>query len=558
MGVSTDPGPAWHARPWGIGRGGGQVPRAAVARDDRSELERAEAALRRVEQQLRSVVNHSSVIVWAVDADGVFTLSEGRGLEALGLEPGQVVGQSVFELYADNPTILDDHRRALAGEEASSSTELGELAYHTRLTPVRDADGTPHGLVGIACDVTEQRRAERQLEQREEHLRLALAAARVGTWEWDVRTDVVTWTEGVEELFGLEPGTFEGTRAAAISLIHPDDRALVRERISRSLETDDPYRVEYRALLADGSLRWHVGRGKVQRAADGSPLKIIGVVADATERKLLEEGALQAQKLESLGVLAGGIAHDFNNLLVRRSSATSELARMRGWKGTAMPGRRWPPIVRSRPNAPRDSDEADAGLTPAGARWTFHGSVDLSRPRRGDDRTCVEDRGLQEARTFIASLRASGARGWCAADATQLRQVVMNLDDQRIGGSLDGERRGRSPISHGTDRWTRAVRFWPPPTCDDDLPAGAYASLEVRDTGSGMDRETTKARDLRPLLHDQGRRPRPRHGSRPGDRAVARWAHLALEPAGRGHAGTGGAACRRGHPCARAGATGGG
>ena len=66
---------------------------------DQTSLERAEAALRRVEAQLRSVVNHSSIIIWALDADGVFTLSEGAGLASLGLAPGEVVGRSVFEVY---------------------------------------------------------------------------------------------------------------------------------------------------------------------------------------------------------------------------------------------------------------------------------------------------------------------------------------------------------------------------------------------------------------------------------------------------------------------------
>jgi len=84
------------------------------------ERKRAEEALRRSEQHLRSVVTNAPVVLFALDREGVFTLSEGKGLDDLGLEPGQLVGSSVFEVYRETPQIVADVRRALAGEEFSA------------------------------------------------------------------------------------------------------------------------------------------------------------------------------------------------------------------------------------------------------------------------------------------------------------------------------------------------------------------------------------------------------------------------------------------------------
>src|SRR6185295_19866603 len=99
---------------------------------------RGREALRQTEARLRTVVSSVSLIIFALDKDGVFTLSEGEGLRALGLKSGEVVGQSVFDIYRDNPQVLDNVRRALAGETFSSAVEVGELTFDTRYSPLSD------------------------------------------------------------------------------------------------------------------------------------------------------------------------------------------------------------------------------------------------------------------------------------------------------------------------------------------------------------------------------------------------------------------------------------
>ncbi len=103
---------------------------------------------------LRTVVSNAPIVVFALDAEGVFTLSEGLGLEVLGRKPGEAVGQSVFELYAAFPAVIDACRRALKGETLTAIVPVGALTFETRYTPQLDWGGKVTGVIGVATDVT--------------------------------------------------------------------------------------------------------------------------------------------------------------------------------------------------------------------------------------------------------------------------------------------------------------------------------------------------------------------------------------------------------------------
>jgi diguanylate cyclase (GGDEF)-like protein/PAS domain S-box-containing protein len=111
---------------------------------------------------LNKVISHSPIVMWALDKDGVFTLSEGLGLESLGLKPGEVVGQSIFDIYADYPEILDDIRRALAGEVVTSVRTVANRIYHSQHSPLLDKEGNVKTIIGVANDITESKQAQQQ------------------------------------------------------------------------------------------------------------------------------------------------------------------------------------------------------------------------------------------------------------------------------------------------------------------------------------------------------------------------------------------------------------
>jgi len=122
------------------------------------------------ERQLQMVVANAPVILYAIDRDGIFTLSEGRGLVHLGLKPGQVVGQSVFEAYRDVPEVLGYVRAGLAGEITTWLSEIAGRIYDNHVAPLRDPEGQIQGIIGVATDITERYRAEQRLKDLNESL----------------------------------------------------------------------------------------------------------------------------------------------------------------------------------------------------------------------------------------------------------------------------------------------------------------------------------------------------------------------------------------------------
>ena len=154
--------------------------------DHRSALKAASAATRALQEnqtRLQFVVDQAPVVLWALDNEGSFTLSEGRGLEALGLQPGEVVGRSVFDVYTGNAEVLKDARTALAGHRVRSLVRVGDVVFESRQRPLVDSAGRVVGVLGIAVDITARERAMTDLEA----TNLALTNAYDSTLEGWVR-----------------------------------------------------------------------------------------------------------------------------------------------------------------------------------------------------------------------------------------------------------------------------------------------------------------------------------------------------------------------------------
>lgn len=125
---------------------------------------------------LRNLIANAPLVLFALDRDGVFVASEGGGLRALGLEPGQVVGQSVFEIYAQSPWILESVKRALEGESLKTYGEVDGTWWETHVAPTRDEHGHLTGIVGLSTDVTERQRTEEHMLETEERFRMLAEA----------------------------------------------------------------------------------------------------------------------------------------------------------------------------------------------------------------------------------------------------------------------------------------------------------------------------------------------------------------------------------------------
>jgi PAS domain S-box-containing protein len=126
-------------------------------------------------------------------------------------------------------------------------------------------------------------------EQATESLAEAQALAHIGSWEWDVGTDRVTWSREMYRIFGLEPRAGKLTYAKYLARVHPADRELARSQIERALETRQPFEVQHRIVLDDGTERVVHGRGRVIVDSSGAPLRLVGTSQDVTERHRVEE-----------------------------------------------------------------------------------------------------------------------------------------------------------------------------------------------------------------------------------------------------------------------------
>jgi PAS domain S-box-containing protein len=138
-------------------------------------------------------------------------------------------------------------------------------------------------------EVLRRQGVEATLRQREAQLAQAQSVAKVGSWEIDVLTDRVTWSDELFRIYGLEPGAVEVGFAEFLSRIHVDDRAMIERKMEESLETGAPFQYEYRIIRPDGSVRVAQSHGRAARDADGRVIRLYGASQDITERKAAEE-----------------------------------------------------------------------------------------------------------------------------------------------------------------------------------------------------------------------------------------------------------------------------
>ena len=130
---------------------------------DITEQKEVEIALNENEKLLKGVVQNAAAIICIIDTEGIFKLSEGLGLSTLGLKPGQVVGISVFDMYADFPDILNSIRSALSGNEIENEIQVGTLTFSNHFTPMRGENGVITGILCVSFDITERKKLEQEL-----------------------------------------------------------------------------------------------------------------------------------------------------------------------------------------------------------------------------------------------------------------------------------------------------------------------------------------------------------------------------------------------------------
>jgi two-component system, NarL family, sensor histidine kinase UhpB len=296
-------------------------------RRELSERARVETALRESETRYHSLVDQTSDIIAVVDESALIRYGSPSVEAVLGYDPDELVGGSAADLVhpADIPRVLEAHYAAVRDPTAAQRSVEFRCRHKDGTWRVIEALGSmlqyrsagPQVVLTLR-DVTERWRAEAALRDSEERLRLALDAGKLGIWDWDVPNDRVTWSERVYQLHGLTPETFGGRVEEFTAVIHPEDRAKVREGVRRALHERADYAVEFRVIHpATGETRWVWTNGRVLFGEDGTPQRMLGATLDVTERLLAEE-ALRASH-EQLRLLARRLDEVRDEELIRLS-----------------------------------------------------------------------------------------------------------------------------------------------------------------------------------------------------------------------------------------------
>jgi PAS domain S-box-containing protein len=183
-------------------------------------------------------------------------------------------------------------------ESVDRAFEVGAIDYITKPIHWAVLRQRVSRLLQASQATEELRQQTERVQASEERLRLALEAAQMGTWDWDILSGKVIHSVTTEVLYGFAPGSFHGTFESFLASLHPDDRQWVAQALHRTYEQGEDYNIEFRVIWSDGSVHWIASRGQVYYDQTGQPVRMTGINMDITERKRAEE-ELQRQSKRS-------------------------------------------------------------------------------------------------------------------------------------------------------------------------------------------------------------------------------------------------------------------
>ncbi len=267
---------------------------------DITERKQAAAELQASEERLRLALEAAKQGMYDIDLKAGTAVLSPEYIEMLGYTPDEfdytATGwrdrlhpdeqQAVFQTFLD----YTQGKRVDYQVEFRQRTKTGDYKWILSLARIVawDEDGRPLRMIGTHTDITERKQAETQLRDLTDRLGLAVQAAKMGIWDWDIASDRLTWDERMYELYGLQPSQQAIGYEIWEKSIHPDDLAMCRMVLQQALAGEIDYNAEFRILWPDGSIHYIEAHAIVQRDSHGHPLRMIGVNLDVSDRKQTE------------------------------------------------------------------------------------------------------------------------------------------------------------------------------------------------------------------------------------------------------------------------------
>jgi len=277
--------------------------------------------MRQLNGDLRSALQDSRFQQFAIDQHalvcitdpaGVITHANNNFCQASGYSRHELLGQKTSILRSDlHPASFYEEMWDTIGRGRVWHGQLHNLnknghGYWMEYTivPFLDTAGTPYQYVAVGTDVTRIKLIQDALHESEERLRLSQEFAGIGSWDWDIESNEVYWSDTACKLFGLAGKARTTPYEHAFDTIHGEDIQRVKAAVSRCLETGEDFDIEYRLNWPDGNMRWLRASGSISRNKDGMPRRMLGALRDITKRKQAETELIVAKEMAEKANLA--------------------------------------------------------------------------------------------------------------------------------------------------------------------------------------------------------------------------------------------------------------
>jgi PAS domain S-box-containing protein len=256
-------------------------------------LRRADARTRESEAHFRAALEDSPIVVWRQDRELRYTWIHNP---ALGFTADEVLGLTDSDLIPrDTADRVTEIKREVLESGRGQRVEIeypngGEPThFDLAVNPLRDTAGELAGITGAATDITKLKRTQSELRKSQLGLNRSQQMAKLGSWEWDIASDEVTWSDELHRLYGTSPAEFEASYEAFLERVHPDDREAVEQAIRQALADGGSVEFEHRIVRPDGAVRVMLAYAEVTLDETGTAIAMTGTGRDVTEGRAAED-----------------------------------------------------------------------------------------------------------------------------------------------------------------------------------------------------------------------------------------------------------------------------